>query len=589
MSLRIWLPLNGSLKNQGLDKVTVINNGATVDNNGKIGKCYYFDGSDDYISLGNSVGKYFNGSPFSITFWIRSEEDGTRGIIFSAYGLSSTSNFFALEVNGSSGTMDNYLRFDWLGADIKFFQGAITPNVWLHFAITYNGSKIMCYRNGEFYGDVTRTLSSIPIGNSYYLGRDSRTGTTALKGRLNDFRLYDHCLSLQEIKKISQGLILHYPLNRNGWDNENNIAISKVANRGCTNFTYNTSTQEWTMTCPSGSTSWGYGIVINDRNIKWATGQAWVISMDVYVPKSIYWQRDINNKPDLSDISQYTGNDYDVQAQRYAYTNRVSGQHLQTGWNHIWFSQTAPSTYGLSNYSTNWGIVTTNETSTIDIKIKNIKGEVISVGSVIKPTPWCPNSTDSLATLVGMNSTIVKDISGYQNNGTITGTLILNTNTSKYHVSTEFDGTNYIIADSPSTEGKTLSAWVKTNSTSNRALVIDYKSGLGIGFWSNYFIPSCNSSIKTTYVFSDFSINQWNHIVVTKPNSSSVLCYINGKLQTASSAQDYWSTGVIDKMSIASRPNGASPIACQISDVRIYSTALSADEIKELYEYNIVN
>ena len=72
MSLRVWLPLNGSLKNQGLDKVTVTNNGATVDNNGKIGKCYYFDGSDDYISLGSSVGKYFNGSPFSITFWIRS-------------------------------------------------------------------------------------------------------------------------------------------------------------------------------------------------------------------------------------------------------------------------------------------------------------------------------------------------------------------------------------------------------------------------------------------------------------------------------------------------------------------------------------
>ena len=42
MSLQIWLPLNGDLHNQGLSNLTVTNNGATVNNSGKIGKCYYF-------------------------------------------------------------------------------------------------------------------------------------------------------------------------------------------------------------------------------------------------------------------------------------------------------------------------------------------------------------------------------------------------------------------------------------------------------------------------------------------------------------------------------------------------------------------
>jgi len=37
MALQVWLPLNGNLNNQGLSNVTVTNNGATVDNNGKIG------------------------------------------------------------------------------------------------------------------------------------------------------------------------------------------------------------------------------------------------------------------------------------------------------------------------------------------------------------------------------------------------------------------------------------------------------------------------------------------------------------------------------------------------------------------------
>jgi hypothetical protein len=48
MALQVWLPLNGDLHNQGLSNVTVTNNGATVDNNGKIGKCYSFDGTDDF-------------------------------------------------------------------------------------------------------------------------------------------------------------------------------------------------------------------------------------------------------------------------------------------------------------------------------------------------------------------------------------------------------------------------------------------------------------------------------------------------------------------------------------------------------------
>lgn len=45
MALQVWLPLNGTLENKGLSNVTVTNNGATVDNNGKIGKCYSFNGN----------------------------------------------------------------------------------------------------------------------------------------------------------------------------------------------------------------------------------------------------------------------------------------------------------------------------------------------------------------------------------------------------------------------------------------------------------------------------------------------------------------------------------------------------------------
>jgi len=47
VSLRVWLPLNGTLDNQGLDDITTtLSGGIAIDNSGKIGKCYNFDGTN---------------------------------------------------------------------------------------------------------------------------------------------------------------------------------------------------------------------------------------------------------------------------------------------------------------------------------------------------------------------------------------------------------------------------------------------------------------------------------------------------------------------------------------------------------------
>ena len=63
------------------------------------------------------------------------------------------------------------------------------------------------------------------------LGRDSMTGATVLKGKMNDFRWYDHALSPFEVKQISQGLILHYPLN--------NININENIEYDCSGYCHN--------------------------------------------------------------------------------------------------------------------------------------------------------------------------------------------------------------------------------------------------------------------------------------------------------------------------------------------------------------
>ena len=68
MSLQVWLPLNGDLRNQGLSDLSFSGEErfVTVDNNGKIGKCYHNSGfynngftaggliSDKEINLGQN-------------------------------------------------------------------------------------------------------------------------------------------------------------------------------------------------------------------------------------------------------------------------------------------------------------------------------------------------------------------------------------------------------------------------------------------------------------------------------------------------------------------------------------------------------
>ena len=45
MSLVVWLPLNGNLDNQGILNYQINNTkNASIDDSGKIGKCFYIDG-----------------------------------------------------------------------------------------------------------------------------------------------------------------------------------------------------------------------------------------------------------------------------------------------------------------------------------------------------------------------------------------------------------------------------------------------------------------------------------------------------------------------------------------------------------------
>ena len=104
MGLQVWLPLNGNLNNQGLSNATVTNNGAIVDNNGKIGKCYSFGTGTSYITVDSTSLK--TATEFSFCCWVNiiswNTDYATIFAVKNGTGVSWANLIFALLRNGSN-------------------------------------------------------------------------------------------------------------------------------------------------------------------------------------------------------------------------------------------------------------------------------------------------------------------------------------------------------------------------------------------------------------------------------------------------------------------------------------------------------
>lgn len=207
MSLQIWLPLNGSLYNQGLQNIDITNNGAISNDNGKIGKCYYFNNSTIIFDSFETTK--------SICFWIKAEKVNSAKIAFVdyksnlAFGFGSDGNILVACGGNSSVTKKRYISSNFLS------------NVWIHIALVKKDSDVELWINGILQTERgSNNYFSNSVDKCYIGGRS--TGAN-LECYLNDFRIYNHQLSEKEIKKISQGLILHYPLNKRGYGNANLI------------------------------------------------------------------------------------------------------------------------------------------------------------------------------------------------------------------------------------------------------------------------------------------------------------------------------------------------------------------------------
>lgn len=213
MSLQVWVPLNGDLHNQGLSNISVSSSSMTY-GNGKIGKGAIFTGSNFAIS-NTIIGSGCKEMSFACWIYPTTVDSTWRriggiGNHTRAHLDITSANLvrFFVSIDGTTGTYNSVTS-----------TTVLSTNTWYHIVGTIDSQYIKIYINGQLERTANVTTLTSTAGD--YLRIGSIESGNLFAGTMNDFRFYDHCLSPIEVKKLAQGLVLHYPLNRQCLGQEN--------------------------------------------------------------------------------------------------------------------------------------------------------------------------------------------------------------------------------------------------------------------------------------------------------------------------------------------------------------------------------
>ena len=517
-----------------------------LDNNGKIGACYSRSTkqtsgrivSNSTINLSEDI---------SMACWALVSDcvgDTANGLISNhshanntGVGITvkqvSTSDY---RISCNTGTGSNRTYNTYYGT--TNIKGA-----WHHLALTYSKSakQLILYVDGNTEYTLNNYVNSsiadyiiIFDWSTTYSGISYRPAT-----KLNDIRIYDHCLSPKEIKEISKGLVLHYPLNDAYVEGTTNL-VTSITKGG------QTTVNGYEVTTSGVSKDTYFTLNLSEKIV---AGNTYTISCRNNFDTGLYW-------------------DFPIGSQ----ANQTLTWRITPGYSSYTFVANSGNSYWDKN------------TCFMD----DLSGTARNAGKSFKMWDWQIEKKDHATPFVigTRNETTVYDCSGYQNNGIVSGNVTLLVNSPRYIGSYKFIPNAMISAPGIVNFDKcTYSVWCKDPNMSYKIVFCDGTSKVAFGE-SSGFLCSCGSNSQNKFTKNNWKNSDWNHVVVVRDGSTYKM-YINGEVETQSGTADYW-THSASTITVGGREENAAMWNGNISDFRIYSTALSADDIKELYNTSCI-
>jgi len=568
MGLKFWTPLNGNYVNYGLEKYPDIQYNGTLEANGKIGSCYAFSGKYFRIN-GNIIGGL---DTFTVACW--------------AYLTSTTYQIFTFEYNAywQFCLHRDYIRIRDSVTGVKGTRldrgiTAIPQNKWVHVAVVYNKGAIEVFQDGVLENRLTGNVNSYINTETTVLciGADVVNSVSTYPGncKINDFRVYDNCLSPKEIKELSKGLVLHYKLDEN----------YQVMNNAFAYPTFNTS---------SASGGWNH----------WAsTSPAATGTYSQNTNKEFIWNKSNTYSHKVShtnDVGYYIC--YQSPAFEGGYRSAQAIVKMSDGASPV-------GNVGIS-HNANLGTNPPNTFTYLGDGFWLIKHEgfrqdgsndlvslYISHNKTVYISEFYLENDRTVCSDILWLNDIVTDVSGYGHHGQIMTGLTTQTDSPRYEtcISNSEGYPLKSVFDFPQSNGLTIACWIYLTAWGSQGSGLWSTSTISTSNPSDYAATTCNhcdgnfylrGTNGTTYNITcgtaAIASNVWNHVVLTH-DGENIKVYVNGILKYTKECP----TPLIGFKSLFLGYSNAGNLSRQCkgkwSDLRMYATALSDDDVLELY------
>jgi len=171
---------------------------------GKVGQAFNFDGSS-FVTMGDPPALHLTSTQVTMAGWIYPRANrpavcfGKTKSGYSDYLLSFGRGIAATIMSGGAGLA--VLGYSDFPANQTLYEPALSH--WTHIAVTYDGSQIKLYANGELIGagDIAGAISGhdVPFNIG---GANDNEGLGKFDGLIDEVEVFDRTLSPQEIKEI---------------------------------------------------------------------------------------------------------------------------------------------------------------------------------------------------------------------------------------------------------------------------------------------------------------------------------------------------------------------------------------------------
>lgn len=584
MALVVHYPLNHDNKNYGISSVPYDDTETTFIKGGKIGKCYYqkktVQQNRYYIEELDGI------RTFSIGMWINFDQnpDWSRAISLGTAKdgvthpsvLRFESSYTAQETSSQFGIY-NSPYYTIMQPNLGACGKKTRYGEWHHFIFTTDGSTCRFYKDGVEIGN-SENIGGHLTGYIYF-GNADTTGTNC-NCKLNDIRIYDHCLSDSEIKEVYKTPILKYSF-------DYPLTDPTISTASDPNMTWGVVTNN----CENmGKIIYDKEYVIDD--------QCFTISFDIEI-KDIVGVDGAKAAMRIQDntilngetSSQWTTiiNTNEIYGRLNKFASNDGTREIDLRKNGIYHICRTYKITNTSRFKQNWNI---------QIRTDNITGGVAKVSNfrVVlgkKEIPY--NGTDG----------IIYDESGMGNDGVLTADDKFSV--TSYSTDSKI-GEGCYMSKTKDVDNASCYGYIKTDKIFNEVPEIS------IAFW--LYVPKQDKSTGdntilgcsggsnnwdiwiyrqgTTLVANMYHIAQlreailerekWQHISITAQKNGSMKMYVNGKLIKTKDnivgldwADAYLTIGDL-------RAGRGLSFDGRMDDLRIYATELNDDEIYKLYK-----